>query len=275
MADTVVYAYAIARYSERLDRAAAATHGIAGAPVLLLQAATGATAHAEVPGLAAAISRVPAADFREDALAAHLEDIQWLEATARAHHAVIAALAEQTTVLPLRLGAVYFDDEGVRRVLAARQTEFGAGLDRLAARVEWGVKIYLEAAPAREPVPDRPPSSDLGPGRAYLHSRRAARDRHAERYRAAEQAAVRVETAAAGLAVARAHHRVHGDGTGAGEGENVVNDAYLVPEDRAEAFRAQVLRAAQGLSGIRVEVTGPWAPYSFADLPPDDRTDGR
>ncbi len=55
-------------------------------------------------------------------------------------------------------------------------------------------------------------------------------------------------------------------------GENVFNDAFLVPRGRGEAFRAEAARAGQGLAGIRVEVTGPWAPYSFA-MPVND-TDG-
>ncbi|MEU1422819.1 GvpL/GvpF family gas vesicle protein [Kitasatospora sp. NPDC005751] len=265
MAGTVVYAYAIARTTEALGPAAAGAHGIAGAPVLLL--------HADDPGLAAAVSRVPAEDFRQDALAEHLEDLQWLETAARAHHAVVAALAAVTTVLPLRLATVYFDDDGVRSALDARQDEFTAALDRLVAQVEWGVKIYVEAR-APDPVPEGPPPADVGPGRAYLHARRAVRDRHAERYRAAEQAAARVEAAAARLAVARAHHRVHSGEPVGEQGENVLNDAYLVPVERAGVFREDVLRAGQGLNGVRVEVTGPWAPYSFAVLPQDEPTGG-
>ncbi|MBI0295081.1 GvpL/GvpF family gas vesicle protein [Streptomyces sp. PRKS01-29] len=61
-----------------------------------------------------------------------------------------------------------------------------------------------------------------------------------------------------------------GETAGAGKpgGENIANDAYLVPADRAEEFRSRVLAAAEGRPGVRVEVTGPWAPYSFA-LPPE------
>lgn len=47
------------------------------------------------------------------------------------------------------------------------------------------------------------------------------------------------------------------------------NDAFLVPRGRGEAFRTEVARVGQGLAGIRVEVTGPWAPYSFA-MPVND-----
>ncbi|EFL13179.1 GvpL/GvpF family gas vesicle protein [Streptomyces sp. C] len=51
---------------------------------------------------------------------------------------------------------------------------------------------------------------------------------------------------------------------GGDTGENVLNDAYLVPDGEADAFRAAVRHAADDLPGVRVELTGPWAPYSFA-----------
>ncbi|GGR26103.1 hypothetical protein GCM10010282_18070 [Streptomyces roseolus] len=64
----------------------------------------------------------------------------------------------------------------------------------------------------------------------------------------------------------------HGDGgEDGGTGENVLNDAYLVPDDMTDAFLAALEEAGQDLPGIRVDVTGPWAPYSFAAPPPDDR----
>jgi hypothetical protein len=47
----------------------------------------------------------------------------------------------------------------------------------------------------------------------------------------------------------------------------VLNAAYLVPAEHADSF----LRAAERLradapEGTRVEVSGPWAPYSFASI---------
>ncbi|WP_187357029.1 GvpL/GvpF family gas vesicle protein, partial [Actinomadura sp. CNU-125] len=49
-----------------------------------------------------------------------------------------------------------------------------------------------------------------------------------------------------------------------GEGRNITNDAYLVPMDATDEFAAAVRESARDLPGVRVEVTGPWAPYSFA-----------
>ncbi|MGW4568305.1 GvpL/GvpF family gas vesicle protein, partial [Streptomyces sp. NPDC004561] len=116
--------------------------GIGGAPPALLH-------HHD---LIAVVSTVPEADFREEALKAHLEDLDWLAATARAHQGVIDALTTVTTPLPLRLATVFRDDSGVRTMIEAREDDFRRVLDRLEGRVEWGVKVYAEATAAAEPV---------------------------------------------------------------------------------------------------------------------------
>jgi hypothetical protein len=47
----------------------------------------------------------------------------------------------------------------------------------------------------------------------------------------------------------------------------VLNGAYLVDEDRGEEFAAAV--AALRVPEVDVELTGPWAPYSFTILERD------
>jgi hypothetical protein len=159
-------------------------------------------------------------------------------------------------------------------MLDTRQETFTALLDRLADHVEWGVKIYADP---RTPAPASPASqadaasAQERPGRAYLQSRRAQRRTREDAWGAAEEAVRRIDIQARGLAVDRVRHRPQqGELARGAAGENVANDAYLVPESVAEEFREQVLRAADDLPGVRVEVTGPWAPYSFA-APPEPR----
>jgi hypothetical protein len=258
--DRVTYAYAVLRDDAALTGPLTGLTGVAGAPVRLVRA---------VPGddLAAAVSAVPAPDFEEDALRHHLENLEWLETMARAHHRVIEGLTEHTTVLPLRLATVYLDDARVRAVLEDDREMFTVSLARLAAHVEWGVKIYVEPPPDDAAAPAPSPDADLGPGRAYLRARTAQRHLRDEAYRAAQTAAARVEAVGRALAAGHARHRVQQGEIAPGPGENVVNDAYLVDHGHAEQFRTETLRAVEGLRGVRIEVTGPWAPYSFAEPP--------
>ncbi|WP_406379146.1 GvpL/GvpF family gas vesicle protein [Streptomyces sp. NBC_01618] len=258
MTEVITYAYAVARDADGvLEEELSGLPGVADAPVRLVH-----TGHCG--DVVVAVSPVPAQDFQEAALRAHLEDLDWLESVARAHHRVIEALAARTTVLPLRLATVYLDDERVGQMLDARREAFAERLSDLAAQVEWGVKIYVEAPAATESPAE--PSADpaLSPGRAYLSHRRAQRHARDDAYRDAEQAARRVEDAARDVAVDRVQHRTQQGELARGPGENVVNDAYLVPLAHSEQFRADVMQAAEGLPGVRIEVTGPWAPYSFA-----------
>ena len=259
MSEVMSYAYAVARDADgTLGDALSGLPGVADGPVHLVRGGG---------DVVVAVSPVPTQDFGEAALRRHLEDLDWLESVARAHHGVIEALAEHATVLPLRLATVYLDDDRVRGMIDASHDAFSERLADLAAHVEWGVKIYVEA-PAAEESPAAPPAEqDAGPGRAYLRQRRAQRSAREDTYREAQRAAERVEAAARGYAVDRVQHRPQQGELARGPGENVSNDAYLVPADRAESFRTEVAGAAEGLSGVRVEVTGPWAPYSFAAPP--------
>ncbi|GGN80902.1 gas vesicle protein [Streptomyces albiflavescens] len=257
MSDLMTYAYAVVRNAEGLWEATATLRGIADAPVRLVTGSRDERVMLEV-------SHVPAQDFREDALKQHLEDLEWLEAVARAHHGVIEASAARTTVLPLRLATVYLDDSRARDVLEAGRAMFAERLARLAEHVEWGVKIYVE--PSAAPAAPAAPSTGLPPGRAYLRDRRQQQSARDSVYQAAQQAAEQVEAAGRKYAAERVRHRVQqgalADAVGAGE--NVVNDAYLVSLTCCEQFLAEVTHGADGLQGVRVEATGPWAPYSFA-----------
>ncbi|MFF9628904.1 GvpL/GvpF family gas vesicle protein [Streptomyces fradiae] len=269
------YAYAVVRPPLTLPRDLL---GVAGGLVRLVEAER----------VAAAVGSVPESEFSEAALTARLEDLDWLEAVARAHHGVVEALAAHTTVLPLRLATVYLDDDRVRDALRRDEASFTDLLDRLAGSVEWGVKVYAE-----QPAPGGSAGAEAGggagpeggppdPGRAYLRRRRQQHVAREASWASAADAVRRIEAEARAVALRHARHRPQQQGLagarpeeGAPEarapGENVANDAYLVPRERSAEFRERVLRSVEGAPGVRVEITGPWAPYSFAAAP--ERTD--
>ncbi|MGP3967628.1 GvpL/GvpF family gas vesicle protein [Streptomyces sp. 6N223] len=230
-------------------------------------------------GLAAVVSQVPAQNFAAGPLAAHLEDLAWLERTARAHQAVVDALLPGGCVLPLRLATVCQDEPGVRRLLAANRERFESAIGRLDGRAEWGVKVYADlpspAAPPAEaapgsgsgpvPGPGSGPGSGPGPGsgRDYLRRRRQERRAADAAWREAEDAARQVHATLVGAAE-RFRLRPPRDARLTGEpGHPVLNSAYLVPNERGREFAALAGRLAGRLSGQRISVTGPWAPYSF------------
>ncbi|MFI9804754.1 GvpL/GvpF family gas vesicle protein [Streptomyces sp. NPDC052301] len=224
--------------------------GIGGAPPALVH-------H---HGLVAVVSTVPEADFREEALKAHLEDLDWLAATARAHQGVIDALTTVTTPLPLRLGTVFRDDSGVRAMIEAREADFRRSLDRLAGRVEWGVKVYLEAEP-EEPAPAAP--AQPVSGRDYLRRRRERTHAHEDQWQRAEAFARSLHERLSRYAEDCRLHAPQNAALSHVPGRNVLNAAYLVPRRQCEEFVEMVDRTKDEAPGMRVELTGPWAAYSF------------
>ncbi|MFF4398998.1 GvpL/GvpF family gas vesicle protein [Streptomyces sp. NPDC001480] len=224
--------------------------GVGGAPPALLH-------H---HGLVAVVSTVPEADFAEDALRARLEDMDWLTATARAHQGVIDALTTVTTPLPLRLATVFRDDSGVRTMMETREAEFRRTLDRLEGRVEWGVKVYADLAPAQPEEPAPKPAS----GRDYLRQRRAQTRSHEDMWQKAETFAELLHGALSEWAEDSRLHAPQNPALSGASGRNVLNAAYLVPRAYSEEFVEIVDQAKDETPGLRVELTGPWAPYSFA-----------
>ncbi|MER6027696.1 GvpL/GvpF family gas vesicle protein [Streptomyces sp. NPDC001851] len=214
-------------------------------------------------GLVAVVSQVPEADFGEEALKAHLEDLDWLAATARAHQGVIDALTTVTTPLPLRLATVFRDCSGVRSMIEAREDDFRRILDRLDGRVEWGVKVYLEPEPA-ETAPAGPAvAAKPASGRDYLRRRRESSHAEEEKWQRAEGFARSLHERLCRYAEDSRTHPPQNSALSATPGRNVLNAAYLVPRMHSEEFVELVDRTKDEAPGIRVELTGPWAAYSF------------
>ncbi|GAA4867823.1 GvpL/GvpF family gas vesicle protein [Actinomycetospora straminea] len=244
MSDTLTYVYAIARDVGTVS----GLRGVGGGPVRTL----------EIDGVTAVVSDVDRGEFEERALEERLEDLEWLAATARAHHHVVDTVGRDHLVAPLALATVYFDDDRVRSVLAEGRETFAAVLDRLAGRAEWGIKVYARgrrSAPAEE---DRPRS-----GAEYLRARRKALRDTDSALDDAREAAGQVDDAVTALAAATRAHRLQ-DAQLSGETDPMVlNQAYLLPVERVDELRALVASYADH-PRIRVELTGPWVPYSFA-----------
>ncbi|MFD5265015.1 GvpL/GvpF family gas vesicle protein [Streptomyces sp. NPDC058335] len=229
--------------------------GVAGAPAKLLH-------H---HGLIAVVSDVPERDFAEEPLRAHLEDLDWLAATARGHQQVIDALTAVTTPLPLRLGTVFRDDSGVRVMIEEREEVFLRTLDRLAGRVEWGVKVYVEPTGQEETAgPDGTEGKPVS-GRDYLRQRRMRARAHEDTWQRAEQFAGRLHALLSEHADAARLHAPQNSALSRASGQNVLNAAYLVPRAESEEFVEIVDRTKGEEPGMRVELTGPWAAYSFVE----------
>lgn len=228
--------------------------GVGGAP---LRAVTGA-------GLVAVVSAVDLAEYGEEPLRANLEDLAWLEATARAHHNVIDAVAEAGPTVPMQLATVYRSEERVAAMLAERRDDLLAALDRIRGRSEWGIKIYVpESAGEATPAGTGRPGSSGRSGTAYLQRRRSELSAREHVRAAAASSAEEIHAELAALAAAaRLHKPQHPQLTGRPE-PMILNATYLVDDERVSVFCAAADELAGRHPAVRVELTGPWPPYSF------------
>lgn len=246
-----VYVYGIVR--DLADDAVKDVRGVSDTPVRLV----------EQDGLTALASTVSLSEFGEEALRDNLEDLGWLEATARAHHAVVDAVAVHTAVVPLGLVTVYRSEERVRKALRERKEEFTAALDRVTGRTEWGVKAYADI---RQPEAPAPSTGENGarPGMSYLQRRLTQRNTAEEERRKVAAVAEYIHRQLCDLAVATRLHRPQDPQLSGEQGWMLLNAAYLVDDTRNREFRDAVAHLSRLSTGLRVRLTGPWAPYSFA-----------
>ncbi|GLK07022.1 GvpL/GvpF family gas vesicle protein [Streptosporangium carneum] len=266
MTEAGTYVYAITR--DAGTPRPEGLRGVAGAPVRTVERA----------GLVAYVSTVPLDQFGEEPLRRSLEDLDWVGSTARAHHHVVETVAQAVATAPVRLVTVYSGEEQVGDLLERRHDDFVEVLSRVAGRREWGVKAYVGQV-AESPLAGGRTGGDPGgrtgetggPGTAYLKRRQSSlRDRENVWRHAAAQAE-HVHASLAAAAVASRRHRPQDPELSGRTEWMVLNGAYLVDDDRSEEFVA-ALDALRG-HGLDLELTGPWAPYSFTavDLGAADR----
>ncbi|MEU4566464.1 GvpL/GvpF family gas vesicle protein [Micromonospora sp. NPDC023956] len=219
-------------------------------------------------GLAAVFSAVPLDEYGEQPLRRNLEDLVWLERAARAHHRVVDALARTGPVLPARLATVHTDERRLAGLLRDRRADLTATLARLTGHQEWGVKGYL--------LPGGPPSGaggatpataeavgGTGAGAAYLRRRRAQLQARETGQQAAAHRAAAVHAELAGHAAEARRHAPQDQRLSGARFPMALNGAYLVPVEGIGGFRTAVAALAARYPALRLELTGPWPPYSF------------
>jgi hypothetical protein len=167
------------------------------------------------------------------------------------HERVVERMMADRAVLPMRFGSKLPDEAALRDVLATRQQELLATLERVRGRIEVGVR-------AMQPVGGDPASNNSRPvasvpiaatGREYLEAK--LRDgRRVER----EAAALHEPLASLAVAVSRQPGRAP---------DELLRASYLIEAPVLARFRATVERLQRTHPGAAILCTGPWPPYSF------------
>jgi hypothetical protein len=195
------------------------------------------------------VSRVSRAEFA-DSLSERMQDLEWLSAAGVRHQRVVAELARNNTALPARFGTIFLTEKSLAEDVARRKTELKSALQRISGADEWGIKIFRVAEPVRAAVPGET-------GSAYLE-RKAKAMQPRERTVAEE---VRQFAESLGAIV-----REVAPGGSITQGQPALEwqTSILLPRTSKPKFDAAIQRFARDQQHkYRIEVTGPWPPYSF------------
>jgi hypothetical protein len=197
------------------------------------------------------ISGVDGKEFADN-LAANMENLEWLAEVSVRHQQVVAAIAAAGDILPARFGTVFRSLASLTDHIVRQKEVLEHDLKRISGCEEWGVKVFG--------APSRPQAAvEAKSGRDYLRAKAAALhsetpkgvDRELQRLLSGLQE-VAVESAPGSGAVSRGQRGLQWQGS------------LLVKRSRRAKLQQLTARFSKEWEGVRrIELSGPWPPYSF------------
>ncbi|HEY4596183.1 MAG TPA: GvpL/GvpF family gas vesicle protein [Thermoanaerobaculia bacterium] len=212
----------------------------------------------------------PLPEYGGDEIQRRLSDLSWVSDRALAHEAVIEHFAAAGAVVPMKLFTLFSADERAVAFIQEDRERLGRVLDRVEARVEWGVRVRLDDVRARDVLAAEAQAGAGGKssGTAFLLRKKLEQDASRElagRLRSEMDATFAELAEGASEAVRREPAASLESG-----GRLLLDAAFLVPRERSADFEAIVERCARRLAprACDVTLTGPWPPYNFiAEVP--------
>jgi hypothetical protein len=165
-----------------------------------------------------------------------------------AHERVVERLMTDRSVLPVRFGSTFDDEDGVRRLLIDRQSWLLDLLERVRGRVELGVRV-VQTVPEHSPAVVSLGGGPTRTGRDYLYEK-------LQNGRRAAQVSSDIDVPLTGLAVERRQQPPYGT-------DEVLRASYLVERGTVARFRGAVEALQRTHPELGILCTGPWPPYSF------------
>ena len=228
-----LYAYCLAEGVERLE---SPVPGISGAPVRVLK----------VENLSVLVSELDA------------DSVPVTRENALAHAAAVRSVFDYTTPLPFRFGTVVTEQQ-LQSYISARRPALESKLASVRGCVEMNVKIIWQAVAEKQPEPGDTNQDGAGAGTSFLAEKR--RQIMGDEHRAAE--ATKISTSVHDalssfireeLVTLRPAERL------------VLSAAHLIERSKITQYRDRVAEMRHKKPELHFLVSGPWPPYSFANI---------
>ena len=226
-----LYVYCLAEGPERLNKT---LHGVSGAAVRIVEFDEDLSAVVSVCGS---------------------DGFQVNRKNALAHHEVVQSITEQTTPLPARFGTVVTVEQ-LRNYVSTHQQAIKAKL----AHVRGGVEMTVRMIRSIDTNTSQEPENAGGPGTAFLLEKRR------EILREDAGAAQKGELSA--WLRERLGDLIKEEKISVTPSETVIlaRADHLIERVNVQEYRTKMAGAVEERPEIRFMVSGPWPPYSFANI---------
>jgi hypothetical protein len=230
--------------------------------------------------LAAVWSPVPVEDFSGPEAEERMRDLTWIGPRVIRHQEVVAGVMRHSAVLPVRFGTIFASLANLEKILQRHCDTIAGFLERLTDQEEWAVKGMLDRPGAKDKLfslnlaREAESLETLSAGKRYFEEQRlrAAGDQELQRW--LQKVCREVWTNLRDYASQVQERRLLSRKTTGSDQDMAWNWALLIPRQAVGGFQARIqdINAQYADHGLRVEVTGPWPPYSFCpalDMEPE------
>jgi hypothetical protein len=196
------------------------------------------------------VSAVDGDGFAEE-INRNMENLEWLALHGVRHQQVVAEIAAKTAIVPARFGTLFSGEPALLQNVQSRKAALKKVFIRIADADEWGVKVFAEHPPTPQVA------TNIRSGKEYLQAKAARLNRPPER----DDSGLREFDAA--LKKIATESAATGKISGALP-ELLWQATFLVPRSRHKMWDQTLKRFVKRWSGARrIELNGPWPPYSF------------
>lgn len=248
-----VYLYCLGRAACFAARPLPDPHG--GPPLLLQPAGE----------LVAVLTEVARSEFCGAAAERRLADPAWVAGKVAHHAAVVDWAMQRSPVFPARFGTLFSSPRRVATLMRRRAVPIGRMLERVEGAAEWAVKVWLDRPAATRwraaaLAAQAPAAGQLSAGAGYLRDRQL-QTQAGKGLEAWLQPTLQTLSARLLQHAVELRRRPHPPAAT----ELAANWALLVADSQAAAFgeRLAAIDPEFAEQGLRLELSGPWPPYSF------------
>lgn len=181
----------------------------------------------------------------------NMENLEWLALHSVRHQQVVAEIAAKSAIVPARFGTIFSSEQALGKNVQEKTRALERVFGRISDADEWGVKVFAE-----QPAPAEAPA-EVRSGRDYLQQKASRLKRRPERDDSGLQE------------FAHALEKIATDSAPTGKISGVQPDllwqaTFLVPRGRRRQWDQALQQFVKKWDGRRrIEVNGPWPPYSF------------